>query len=74
MQRLRLRWLVFSITGLVLVGGGVAIVGEAIIRKSSGLPWFWIGTAGLVVLNAGLSFFGSGVIYRARMLNDLERS
>lgn len=74
MSNLRTRWLVFCITGLVLVGAGVSVVGEAIIRKSSGLSWFWIGTAGLIVLNTGLSFFGSGVVCRARMVNARERS
>ncbi|MCG8477488.1 MAG: hypothetical protein MI724_00200 [Spirochaetales bacterium] len=73
-MNLRVRWLVFCITGLILVGAGVAVVGEAIIRKSSGLPWFWIGTGGLVVLNGGLSFFGSGVIYRVRLLIGSEEA
>jgi hypothetical protein len=62
------RWLVFSITGLILIGAGVSITGEAIIFKSAGSPWFWLGTAGLVVLNTGVSFVGQGVIYRVRLL------
>ena len=41
------KWLVFAIGGLVLIGAGVSIVGEAIIRKAAADPWFWIGTAGL---------------------------
>jgi hypothetical protein len=54
-------WLLFSIGGLVLVGAGVSIVGEAIILKAAGEAWFWLGTVGLVVLNSGLSCFGRGV-------------
>jgi hypothetical protein len=62
----RLRWLVFSISGLILIGAGVSITGEAIIRKGSGAPWFALGTLGLVVLNSGVSFVGQGVIHRVR--------
>ena len=60
------KWLLFSIGGLVLIGAGFSITGEAIIRKAAGEPWFWLGTGGLVVLNAGVSFFGQGVIERVR--------
>ena len=61
-----LRWLVFSIGGLILIGAGVSITGEAIIRKGSSAPWFDLGTLGLVVLNSGVSFVGQGVIHRVR--------
>jgi len=61
-------WLLFSILGLILVGSGFSVAGEAVIRKAAGEPWFWMGTAGLVILNSGLSFFGSGVVARVRML------
>lgn len=61
------RWLLFSIGGLLLIGGGVSLVGQAVIEKAAGDPWFWLGTAGLVVLNAGVSVFGQGVIYRIRL-------
>lgn len=62
------KWLVFSIFGLVLIGAGFSIAGEAIIQKAADEPWFWLGTAGLVILNTGVSFFGSGVVARARMV------
>lgn len=61
------RWLVFSIGGLLLIGAGVSIVGQAVIEKGAGQSWFWLGTAGLVVLNAGVSVFGQAVIYRVRL-------
>lgn len=64
------KWLLFSIGGLVLVGAGVSIVGEAIIIKAADGAWFWPGTAGLVVLNAGVSCFGQGVIERVRALGE----
>lgn len=62
----RRRWLFWSIAGLIFVGAGVSITGEAIIRKGADEAWFLLGTAGLVVLNSGLSFFGQGVIHRVR--------
>jgi len=68
MSSRRTAWLVFSIGGLILIGAGVSLVGEAIIYKAEGKPFFWMGTAGLVVLNSGVSVFGQGVIYRVRGL------
>ncbi len=68
--KLRKRWLVYSILGLLLVGAGVSITGEAIIVKGAGAAtadWFLLGTAGLIVLNSGLSFFGQGVIEKVRL-------
>ena len=70
---LKVKWLAFCIFGLVLIGAGFSIAGEAIILKSVGEPWFWMGTGGLVVLNTGVSFFGSGVVARTRMTKGTER-
>ncbi len=64
------RWLGFSISGLILIGAGVSVVGEAIIAKGAGAPWFLLGTAGLVILNAGVSVFGQGVVYRGLLTRD----
>lgn len=63
------RWLIYSIGGLVAIGAGVSITGQAIIEKGAGNPWFVLGTLGLVVLNAGVSVFGQGVIYRIHYLS-----
>ncbi|GAB4198841.1 MAG: hypothetical protein OHK0022_18590 [Roseiflexaceae bacterium] len=63
------RWLIFSPLGLVLVGLGVSVVGDAVARKSQGEPWFVRGTLGLSLLNAGLSVFGDAV--KARVLYEL---
>ncbi|MEX2443503.1 MAG: hypothetical protein WD492_07855 [Alkalispirochaeta sp.] len=64
------RWLIFSISGLILIGAGVSVVGEAIIAKGDGAPWFWLGTAGLVILNSGVSVFGQGVVYRGLLTRE----
>jgi hypothetical protein len=61
------RWLIFSIGGLVLIGAGVSVTGEAIIRKAASEGWFLLGTMGLVILNSGVSCVGQGVIHRIRM-------
>jgi hypothetical protein len=66
-KQLRARWLAYCIAGLIVIGAGVSLVGEAIIAKAAGNPWFWLGTAGLVVLNSGVSIFGQGVVYRSRL-------
>lgn len=68
--RLRKRWLIFSIVGLILVGAGVSVTGEAIILKAGDaatIDWFLLGAAGLIVLNSGLSFFGRGVVEKVRL-------
>lgn len=70
LSKMRRRWLFYSILGLILVGAGVSITGEAIILKGAGVAlgkWFLLGTAGLIVLNSGLSFFGQGVIEKVRL-------
>ena len=63
----RMKWLLFSIGGLILIGAGVSVVGEAVIAKASDRSWFVLGTVGLVVLNSGVSVFGQGVVYRGRL-------
>lgn len=66
----RRRWLGFSIFGLILIGAGFSIAGEAIILKGSQAPfwsWFLLGTAGLVVLNSGVSCVGQGVIEKVKL-------
>lgn len=67
---IRVKWLVHSIGGLVTIGAGVSVVGEAILRKGGGEPWFILGTIGLVVLNAGVSLFGQGVVFRVAYLSE----
>jgi hypothetical protein len=64
---LKSKWLIFAISGLVLIGFGISLIGEAIISKSNNESWFWIGTVGLVVFNSGLSIFGQAVVYKSRI-------
>jgi hypothetical protein len=67
---IKVKWLLFAVSGLILIGAGFSIAGEAIILKGDGAPvkdWFLLGTAGLVVFNAGISVFGQGVVYRSKL-------
>ena len=63
------KWLITAPLGLVLVGAGLSLLGDAIGYRSSGAPfwhWFAYGTLALSVFNAGLSIFGQAVIFRVR--------
>ena len=44
------KWLVLSILGVLLVGGGLSFLGEAIIAKTQDKAWFLTGTLSLVCL------------------------
>tara|TARA_B100001540_G_scaffold223050_1_gene197313 strand:- start:87 stop:296 length:210 start_codon:yes stop_codon:yes gene_type:complete len=64
---MKIKWLAFSISGLVLFGFGLSLLGEAIILKYENKPFFWFGTLALVVANSGLCLFGNAIRYRAQM-------
>ena len=64
---MKIKWLAFSISGLVLFGFGLSLLGEAIILKYENKPFFWLGTLALVVVNSGLCLFGNAIRYRVQM-------
>ena len=64
---MKLKWLIFSISGLILIGFGLSLLGEAIILKYEKKPFFWLGTFALIIVNAGLCFFGSAIRYRIQI-------
>ncbi|MCR9083184.1 hypothetical protein OU792_10530 [Algoriphagus sp. NF] len=64
MQKKTLRWLIQSVSGLLLTGTGLSMCIDAGLNKLSGEPWFWYGTAGLIVFQAGLSLVIDGVRFR----------
>ena len=53
---MKLKWLTYSIIGLLLFGFGLSLLGEAILLKNNNEPFFWFGTLALVVINSGLCF------------------
>jgi hypothetical protein len=76
-KKLRWRWYSFAVSGLLLVGFGLSLLGEAIQQRAAQAPlstWFAWGTLALVVFNTGLSLFGQAVIYRWQLLQGMDSS
>lgn len=70
------KWLLLAPLGLLLIGTGLSLFGEAVILKYRQVAfgqWFGYGTLSLVVFNAGLSVFGEAVVSRARHLAQKEK-
>ncbi len=70
MNKLKRNWLIYSASGLALVGLGLSLMGEALILKyeDTGFStWFWMGTLALVVVNSGLAIFGKAVTLRVKL-------
>jgi hypothetical protein len=69
-QQLRKKWLFLAVSGLILNGAGLSLMGEALILKSQGQSlanWFWLGTLALVCINAGISLVGAAAVVRVKM-------
>ncbi len=64
------KWNQLSPLGLLVIGAGVSLVGDAIISKARGKGWFIKGTLGLIVFNAGIAIFGEAI--KARALYETE--
>jgi len=61
------KWLIEAVLGLILIGFGLSLFGQAVIYKSRGEPlrkWFLWGTVSLIVVNAGICVFGDAVKQR----------
>ena len=58
------RWYLFSIMGLVLIGSGLCIFGEALIQKINHESYFTLGTLSLVIFNTGICFVGEAIFIR----------
>ncbi len=67
-KRYLIPWLSYSVSGLVITGFGLSLLGEAILAKQQKRSWFWLGTASLVVFNTGLSLVGTSAVHRVRGL------
>jgi hypothetical protein len=70
---LKKKWLKFAVGGILLMGFGLSLLGEAGILKMSGsgfLIWFGLGTLALSVFFAGLSVFGQAVVFKSQMDNS----
>jgi hypothetical protein len=54
----------YSVGGLLLIGAGISILGEAIIAKSRGEAWFLVGTLAIILVNTGICLVAGAVIVR----------
>ena len=62
------RWLFFSISGMLLLGLGLSLLGEAIIFKSlNDFNWFYWGTAALATFNAGIGLIGEAIVLNVKL-------
>ena len=50
------KWYFYSILGLLLIGAGLCVFGEALIQKINQESYFVLGTLSLVIFNAGICF------------------
>ena len=63
----RAQWLLKAPLGLMLIGLGFSIAGDAVSLKHNAHSLFWRGTLGLVLMNAGVSIVGDAVRHRTMM-------
>jgi hypothetical protein len=74
MQREKVLWLVKGVAGLLAIGAGLSVFGEALIRKLNGDGWFWIGTLSLVLVNFGLCLMFDSHNHQLRMSQQKDSS
>ena len=68
------KWLFYSISGLLLFGMGLSIVGESIILKyKQSNDWFLWGAFALIITNSGLCLFGQAIIEKVKMVLNREK-
>jgi len=69
------KWDELAPRGLLIIGFGVSLIGDAIVSKSKGrgfLRWFIIGSLGLIAFNAGIAIFGEAVKHRTLYELDVK--
>ena len=66
-MKAKTKWLLFAVSGLVVFGFGLSLLGEAIILKyKASSYWISLGTIALVVTNSGLCLFGQAIIEKLK--------
>ena len=62
------KWWLYSVLGLLLIGFGLSLLGEAIIYKSQNdYKWFYWGTAALIVFNSGIALVGGAIVLKVKI-------
>ena len=65
------KWMLYAVSGLVLFGFGLSLLGEAILLKCNQSDyWKAGGTLALVVTNSGLCLFGQAIIVKVKEVKD----
>lgn len=66
------KWLLFSVGGLMTIGFGLSLLGEAIQHKmQQNIAWIGLGTLALVVTNTGICLVAEATILK--MKKQLEK-
>jgi len=67
-KKTKVNWLMFSIGGMLLLGLGLSLLGEAIIFKSQNdFNWFYWGTGALATFNAGIGLIGEAIVMKVKL-------
>jgi len=67
-KKIKTQWLVFSISGMLLLGLGFSLLGEAIIYKSqNNFDWFYWGTGAMATFNAGIGLIGEAIVMKVKL-------
>ena len=53
-MRVKKRWFVQSVLGILILSSGLCVFGEALTYKNSGQAWFLFGALSLILINAGI--------------------
>lgn len=62
-MKAKTKWLLYAVSGLVVFGFGLSLLGEAIIMKyTANSQWVVLGTIALIVTNSGICLFGQAII------------
>lgn len=62
------KWWLYSVSGLLLLGFGLSLLGEAIIYKSQNdYKWFYWGTAALIIFNSGIALVGRAIVLKVKI-------
>ena len=65
------KWLLYAVSGLLLFGFGLSLLGEAIILKyNQAGQWIAAGTIALMLTNTGLCLFGQAIIVKVKEVLD----
>lgn len=70
LEKLYDKWNKLAPLGLLIIGLGLSVTGDAMISKAKGRGWFLKGTLGLIVFNAGIAVFGEAI--KTRSLYEAE--